>query len=205
MKKAPESPANAFTFKVSGSTIHRRFDEAFRGFVKEMKSQGYAQLGHSEGFQSFSDRPGAWKTKYRGTYASAFGPPEFIQIIALLAEPVSKAVIEVFALGFMRAALSRFKKLFSSKTKDREAALRFPIRFRPAIWLDSEEVLITVIADIESPGDFKAAEQLIPRAFYQATKFLERRSVTHPYVTYRIKNGKLNNIPTLSADEPSPE
>jgi len=70
------------------------------------------------------------------------------------------------------------------------------------MWFEAEQVLVTVICDLDQPSDFTLAETLVPLAFQRAADWLERNGRTHPYMTYRIKDGKLNNLPALTADEP---
>jgi len=75
--------------------------------------------------------------------------------------------------------------------------------FCPSVWFEQSEVLVTVVAEIQSPEEFKLAELLIPEAFRRAAQWVERHGVTHPYITYFIQDGRLDNRPTLSEHPPT--
>lgn len=204
-KSMEQQPAgeNGYTFNLFGNeTFQRQLLENFAGFEGEMEKAGYAALGKAEANEVFSgitEYPEAWRTS--GYVASVFHPPTFLQIIAVLRDPLSKIVISS-ALGvFFKAAFERMAGLFGAG-KTATPAVSFPVQFRPAMWLQSEQVLVTVICDLNEPADFRIAETLIPLAFERAGEWLERNGKTHTYMTYRVKDGKLNNIPTLTADEP---
>jgi hypothetical protein len=127
----------------------------------------------------------------------AFGPPHFYQFIAFLKEPATTATIEVFLEALLHAVLQRFHKVFGHKGgagKD----IQLPIKLCPSLWFEHDEVLVTVVANIESLSDYKTAKLLIPEGFKRAGTWLERHGVTHPYLTYYIRDGKLDVKPALS-------
>jgi hypothetical protein len=185
------------------ATFQRAFVESFAGFESQMNDAGIAAFSSSEAAVSFSglaEYPPAWKTT--GYVASAFPPPIFLQIVAILQEPFSKELIAWSLGAFFKAAFERLGRFFGAKAAPAARTITFPVQFRPAMWFEAEQVLVTVICDLNDASDFTLAETLVPLAFQRAGEWLERNGRTHPYLTYRIKDGKLNNIPTLTADEP---
>ena len=202
-------PKVAYTLNMFGnSTFQKAFIESFSGFEAEMEESGVLGLSGSEArdaFAGFAEYPGIWHIS--GYVASAFGPPTFLQLVSILQEPFSKELIAWSLGAFFKAAFDRLGRMFGTKQSAATEAkasrsVSFPIQFRPSMWFQAEQVLVTVICDLNEPSDFTLAETLIPLAFQRAGEWLERNGRTHPYVTYRITNGKLNNIPDLSADEP---
>ena len=155
--------------------------------------------------------PGSWKTA--GPINAEFGPPHFLQFIAFLQEPATKAAIEVIVGGILHAAFARFRRLFGggaepakeeSKKPENAAGsnddrtIQLPMKLCPTMWFAHEEVLVMIIADIEKPEDFKSAEPLISEGFRRAGQWIGRHGVTHPFMTYHIRNGVLESKPTLS-------
>lgn len=198
------APSAAYTFNMFGSaSFQQTFLESFTGFESQMDKLGISALSGAEAdasFSGFAEYPPAWKT--RGYVASAFHPPTFLQIVAILKDPFSKELIAWSLGAFFKAAFERVGRLFGGSKEPAAKTLSFPVQFRPAMWFEVEQVLVTVIFDLNEPSDFTLAETLVPLAFQRAGEWLERNGRTHPYLTYRIKDGKLNNIPTLSAEEP---
>jgi hypothetical protein len=197
MVKQPERPA--FTFNMFTTTSQlKRFLQAFEGFEADWESQGYESLSSKEADQRLSGKapyPPEWKTE--GPINFAFGPPHFIQFIAFLKEPATTAALEVIFAGILHATLHRFRGFFAGRS-GKVPVMQFPIKFCPSLWFEREQVLVTIVADIESPGDFRPAELLIPEGFIRARQWLDRHGVTHPYLTYYIRNGRLDVKPTLS-------
>ncbi len=192
----------AFTFNMFGTTTQqRRFLEAFEGFEAEWESQGFKALDSKEAAQRLSGLPPyplEWKKE--GPTASAFYT-HFLQLIEFLKEPATTATIEVALGGFLHAALHRFSKFFGHPEKG--PTMQFPITFCPSMWFEQSEVLVTVVAEIQSPEEFKLAELLIPGGFRRAAQWVERHGITHPYITYFIQDGRLDNRPTLSEHPPT--
>jgi len=75
------------------------------------------------------------------------------------------------------------------------------VQFKPSLFLEAEQVMVTAIMTINKPEDYQDAEKLVPLAFQNAVKFLSQNGRKGRYLTYRIANGAVNNIPTVS-DEP---
>jgi hypothetical protein len=189
----------AFTFKVFATTGQQQhFMEAFEGFDAEWESQGYQGLSGAAAHRRLLGRPSVpekWKTE--GPINFAFGPPHFYQFIEFLREPATTAVIEVFLGGILHAVLLRFRKVFADH-EDEKKNIALPIKFCPSLWFGHEEVLVTIVADIETPADYKVAEVLIPEGFKRAATWIQRHGVTHPYLTYYIRDARLDVKPTLS-------
>jgi hypothetical protein len=133
-----------------------------------------------------------------------------MQFIAFLKEPATTAAIEVILAGILHAALKRFGRVFGDhqdgkkpdkpgpdeQKSDGPENIQLPIKFLPTLWFAHEEVLVTVMANIETHADFKIAELLVPEGFRRAAQWIDRHGVTHPYLTYHIRNGMLDNKPT---------
>jgi hypothetical protein len=187
-----------FTFAMFASSSQQRdFMEAFDGFEQEWESQGYESLSSSQTKGRLSGRtpyPEEWMPK--GPINAAFGPPHFIQFIAFLKDPFTVATIEVILAGILHSALTRFRRLFGEGKGKK--TIQLPVKLCPTLWFACEEVLVTIIADIETPEDFRAAELLIAEGFRRASLWIDHHGVTHPYLTYHIRNGNLDVKPTLS-------
>ena len=189
----------AFTFNMFATVSQQRaFLEVFEGFEDEWESKGFDSLSSKQADSRLSGLPPypvEWKTNE--PTASAFGPPHFFQFLAFLQEPATTAAIEVLLGGILHAVLGRFRKFFGRRSP-KHSNLQLPIKFCPALWFEQEQVLVTIVAEIRSPEDFKLSELLVPEGFVRAGKWIKSHGVTHPYLTYHIRNGKLDGKPTLS-------
>lgn len=201
MDRNAEKPAFTYAMFATSSQLAKLLD-ALKGFEEEWQSQGYEELSAKQAAERLSGRalfPEDWKTERPIAYV--LGAPDFLQLLILLKEPAIGAAIELVLGGILHAFLRRIAAIFPTVANKRPD-IKLPMRFCPSLWLEHHQVLITVVAVIESTAGFKMADLLIPEGLRRAGQWLGQHGVTHPYVTYYIWNGNLDTKPTLSLRPP---
>jgi hypothetical protein len=180
-------------------TFGDAFIEALKGFNDEAQAAGFTDLSDAELRDRFRNFPAETRPA-EGPVAVFHFIPVFIKVIIFLKEPATIALIEMGCHEIFKRTFSRFGKLFK-KNPAPGKAIQYPVLFKPSLCLEAEQVIVTAIMTINKPEDYKDAEKLVPLAFQKGVEFLECNGRTGRYLTFRIKDGQVNNIPTIS-DEP---
>lgn len=197
-----KTPVNGYAMNFHGSeTFGRLFVEATKGLDNEAAAIGYPGLNSHEVQARMSALPQGPKEPYRGPTMMAGAVPFVLGIIAFLKEPITKALVQVASGEFFKLVLPKIGKMFSKK-KGAGDQVEYPVLFRPAMYFEAEQVLVTAIMTIRKPEDYQCAETLVPQAFERAVDWLERNGRQAPYLTYRIDECKLNSFPSLSQVPP---
>lgn len=164
-------------------TFGRLFVEAARGLDEEAATLGFTGLTSAEAASRMSALPQKHEAVDRGP-TMVFGAaalPFLFKVMAFVQEPVTKALVQVVSGEFFKLVIPKLGGIFTRK-KPTEA-IEYPISFRPAMFFEAENVLVTAIMTIRKPDDYKAAETLVPLAFERAVDWLERngphRSLPH--------------------------
>lgn len=200
-KRAPKSePAlNAHSLGFWGNeTFGRVFVDAFHGIDEEADAVGFPGLRYNEVRQWMGDFP-VEEQADRGPVMMAGHAIFFIKVIAYLKEPVTKALVEIASGEFFKLIFEKLGKVFK-KDPPASETIQYPVLFKPSMFFQAEQVMVTAIMTINQAEDYKAAEKLVPLAFERAVAWLERNGRQAPYLTYRIKDGQLNSFPTISSE-----
>jgi hypothetical protein len=203
--KAPKRPrkskpaVNAHSLGYRGSeTFGRVFVDAFHGIDEEAAAIGFPGLRSNEVREWMGDFPVESQAD-RGPTMIAGHVIFFIKVVAYLKEPVTKALVEVASGEFFKLVFVRLAKVFKKDPAPTET-IQYPVLFKPSMFFQAENVMVTAIMTISKPEDYKDAERLVPLAFERAVDWLARNGRQEPYLTYRIKDGQLNSFPTISAE-----
>jgi hypothetical protein len=199
-KKSKTKPAiNGYSMGYWGSeTFGRVFVESLHGIDEEAQAVGFPGLRSNEVDEWMGDFP-VEPRRTGGPTMSVVGAAFFIKIVAYLKEPATKALVEVASSEFFKLIFSKLSKMFKKNPAPGEA-IQYPVIFRPAMFFQSEQVMVTVIMTIKKPEDYKDAEKLVPQAFERAVEWLEHHGRQGPYLTYRVTDGQLNSFPTISGE-----
>jgi hypothetical protein len=204
MTKRPKKTAhavNGYVWSFRGSaSFSKSFLESIEGLPDEAEAIGIPGLEGSEAVARLSALPNQPTRSYRGSMASAVHIMFMMEIIAFPKEPVTKALVQVASSEFFRLVLPKIGKMFAKRRSHR---VPYPIIFRPAMYFEAEQVLVTAIMTIGKADDYKCAESLVPQAFERAVDWLERNGRQAPYLTYRIVDCRLNSFPSLSHEPPA--
>jgi hypothetical protein len=180
-------------------TFGRVFVDAFQGIDGEAAAIGYPGIRSDEVRERMSDFPIEPPRVDRGPTMVVGFAPFFIKIVAYLKEPITKSLVEIASSEFFKLVFSKLENVFK-QNPDPGETVQYPVLFKPSMFFESEQVMVTAIMTINKPEDFKDAEKLVPLAFERAVNWLERNGRQAPYLTYRIKDGQLNNFPTISGE-----
>jgi hypothetical protein len=198
----PNTAINGYAMKYYGTeTFARVFLEAIHGLDDEAETIGYPGLTSQEVDARMSALPRGPREPYRGPTMVVGAGPLLMSIIAFLKEPITKALVQVASSEFFKLVLPKIGKMFSKKGGVADT-IQYPVVFRPAMYFEAEQVLVTAIMTIRKPEDYQCAETLVPQAFERAVDWLDRNGRQAPYLTYRIDDCKLNSFPTISHDAP---
>jgi hypothetical protein len=126
------------------------------------------------------------------------GFEHFFQITTLVSHEIGKELLVALSVDAIKEILHITCKKIIQYVKKTPKDTTLP-SFRYGLWLDGERVLVTVIMD-ESSLKYGNVEELITEAVENALSWLLKNGVTHMFVTYRVKNGKVSVIPTLSEE-----
>jgi hypothetical protein len=192
---------HALSFR-GDSSIGNGFINAIEGLEEEATAIGYPGLERSELRDRMKFMPEGWNSNYRGPTMSAHYVMSLIELVALLRDPITKALVQVASAEFFKIALQKIGKMFEKK-EQLDENIRYPVLFRPAMYFESEQVLVTALMTINKADDYKCAETLVPQAFERAVDWLERNGRQAPYITYRIEDCKLNSFPSLTHEPPA--
>jgi hypothetical protein len=175
------------------------FLDALKGFKDEAHAAGFADLPASDLSERLKGFPAETRPA-KGPVAFAHLIPFLVKVIIFLKEPATVALIEMGCHQIFKVTFSKFGKMFK-KDPAPGKAIQYPVLFKPSLCLEAEQVMVTAIMTINKPEDYKDAEKLVPLAFQKAVQFLSQNGKKGRYLTYRIADGQVNNIPTVS-DEP---
>lgn len=180
-------------------TFGEAFVDALKGFNDEAQAAGFTDLDQGELRERFKGFPEEMRPT-GGPVAMFHLIPFFVKLVIFLKEPATVALIEMGCHEIFKLTFSRFGKLFK-KNPDPGKAIQYPVQFRPSLMLEAEQVMVTAIMTINKPEDYQDAEKLVPLAFKKGLEFLSMHGRQGRYLTFRITDGQVNNIPTIS-DEP---
>ena len=201
-KTPPAINGHALNFR-GDAEFGDAFVRAIEGLEEEAELIGYPGIDSREIVTRMKVLPEGWGQVYQGPTMSAyhiFRP--MVEIVILLREPITKALVQVASGEFFKMVFPKIGKIFTKK-EGGAGENQYPIIFRPAMYFESEQVLVTALMTVRTPGDYKCAETLVPQAFERAIDWLERNGRQAPYLTYRIEDCKLNSFPSISHEPPS--
>jgi hypothetical protein len=199
-KRKPTPAINAYSMSTWGNeTFGRLFIESIHGLDEEAEAIGFPGLSADEVDEWMGSNFPVEQRHKGGPTQSATAAIFFIKIVAYLKEPVTKALVEIASSEFFKLIFSKLGKMFKTKPTGRDV-IQYPVMFKPSMFFQAEQVMVTVLMPINKPEDYKDAEKLVPLAFERAVAWLERNGRQDRYLTYRVVNGQLNSFPTISPD-----
>lgn len=200
-RKTP--PENAYALKYQGNeSFGRIFMEALNGFDEAAESMGYPGLPRAQVRQRMAVKPSGWDEPPQGPQMIAIHPHFMMEVVALVHNPITEKILHAAVAPFFTMVFTKLSGMFTKKKRDDGAILQYPVIYKPALYLEADQVLVTALMTIDKPEDYKCAETLVPQAFERAIAWLGRNGRQGAYLTYRITKCQLSAFPAVSDTPP---